>query len=473
MAYDYACGVLSAGMPVLFQRVACEGQANVQWVKGKPIIPANVKKAECANFTFTHFKENETEVSDVKISERWGGTFGNSMSVKIYSSNNTYKLEVRAGTSTLLEKVNIITFNGSEDVAERKAKFIDALNQLKTETVIIEVLCATDPDTGEYIYDDFAIPSSDSYRELAGGTDIDTDTVIKEIPTLYTQLKDKILYSPKFITSGGYTDSPSSSEIGDAMKQLTLDRQDCRALIDLPLGTVRDLYQTEASKYSYAQQSGSVKIPSASMLGPWLYMDLGESQKWLPPSFVYLTVVGSELGRGGHTYTPKAGLVSGRVSNVIEPEFEIGSDISNAWQQDGRVQINPIMRLQSGAYTIAGNSTLLRIGEDEVNAFSESSVDLAIIEIRRFVFNLGTELQYQYNSVNAFEKFSISTANFLNGMRAENTIYDYAIYNVSTDDDPRTLKIQLDVWVTPTIKAININLNVAYGSVEVSTGGEE
>ena len=73
------------------------------------------------------------------------------------------------------------------------------------------------------------------------------------------------------------------------------------------------------------------------------------------------------------------------------------------------------MKLQSGSYVIAGNSTLLQTSTDgnELNAFSESSADLTIIEIRRFVYNLATELQYQYNGVEAFETFSLRTAKFL------------------------------------------------------------
>ena len=57
-------------------------------------------------------------------------------------------------------------------------------------------------------------------------------------------------------------------------------------------------------------------------------------------------------------------------------------------------------------------------------------------------------------------------------MAKEGALSDYAITNISTDDDPRTLKIKVDVSVTPTIKAVEIYLNVAYGSVELNAGGE-
>ena len=204
-------------------------------------------------------------------------------------------------------------------------------------------------------------------------------------------------------------------------------------------------------------------------------MQVGTSQLWMPPSYVYLTVMGSSLSKGGKPYTPKAGITTGQVANIIRPEFEIGADLSEQWQSDTAVNINPIMKLQGGRYVIAGNSTLLMpdsaLGEE--NAFSESSADLAIIEIRRFVYNLATELQYQYNSADAFETFALRTSNFLDTMESNGAVMDYVIENISTNADPRTLKIKLDVYVAPTIKRIQIYLNVAYGNIELTMGGEE
>lgn len=472
--YEYVSGLLSAGLPVIFQRIACKGQAEIKWVNGAPVIPSDTPRAECAKYIYSHqvgdISEGST-VQDIKVSEKWGGTYGDKMTVCIRTSNNVYWMDVKYN-GAILEKTKIIAFSGNETPVEKKRKFIDALNKLEMERVTIEVLCPIKEETNEYDYDAFVIPSDDKDKALSGGKDFDDDLVKDEIPLMYTLIEDKVLYQPKFITSGGYTDNSSSSAIGDAMKNLTLIRQDCRAIIDLPLGSLRENYQADADKYGYSQLASSTAIPSASMFGPWMYMQLGNNQVWMPPSFVYLTVVGNAVSKGEKAYTPKAGLISGRVLNIIKPEFEIGSDICSLWQADGKLQINPIMRLQSNEFVIAGNSTLLRTDGEEINAFTESSADLAIIEIRRFIYNLATELQYQYNNANAFEKFSLRTANYFEGMIKQGAISDYAIANISTDDDPRTLKVKVDVLVTPTIKAIEIYLNVAYGSIELNAGGE-
>ena len=56
-------------------------------------------------------------------------------------------------------------------------------------------------------------------------------------------------------------------------------------------------------------------------------------------------------------------------------------------------------------------------------------------------------------------------------MISEGAVTDYAIYNESTDAEPRVLKIRLDVYLSPTVKKIQISLNVGYGSITMDEGG--
>lgn len=457
ITFEYVSGLLNAGIPVLFRRIACTGQDTSSEAVG-------VTKAE---ITLTHFdSETQADKNDVKISERFGGTYGNDINITIRNTGVAYWIDVYL-KYTLLERHKLTHIVNGESSVELNTRLIKALQTVECERIEIEVL-EEDPAKFEL--------QTVTEKYLSGGSDFDESAVAAEIPKSYDFITDKILYQPKFLTSGGYTDSDIStaSDIAMAMRDLSLKRQDCRALIDLPIGTPADEQQQLASLLGYQQLSDDQPIPSASICAPWQYMQVGTSQLWMPPSYVFLTVMGSSLSKGGKSYTPKAGIASGQVANIIRPEFEIGSDLSQKWQSDTAVNINPIMKLQGGRYVIAGNSTLLlpdsTLGEE--NAFAESSVDLAIIEIRRFVYNLATELQYQYNSVTAFETFALRTSDFLNVMQSEGAVLDYIISNVSTDEDPRTLKVKLDVYVSPTIKNIEIYLNVAYGSVEMTTGGE-
>ena len=458
--YEYVSGLLSSGIPVLFRRIACVNQDTSSEELG-------VTQAE---LTLSHHDETtDSDVNDIKILEKYGGTYGNDINITIRNTGIAYWIDVY-NKYTLLERKKLISTSSEEDALTVNTKLIDALKIVQFERILIEVL---QDDPAKFNLDTV------TSRYLAGGTDFNNDLVAAEIPRSYSFITDKILYQPKFITSGGYTDFEGSGEsesaIAQAMLDLTLIRQDCRALIDLPIGTTPEDQQTLAATISYQQLSDDQPIPSGSICAPWQYMQVGTSQLWMPPSYVYLTVMGNSLSRGGQPYTPKAGIATGQVSNIIRPEFEIGSDLAEQWQSDTAVNINPIMKLQGGSYVIAGNSTLLmpESTQGEENAFSESSADLAVIEIRRFVYNLATELQYQYNSVDAFETFSLRTAKFLDTMMSDGAVTEYNIYNESSDTDPRTLKIRLDVYIAPTIKNIKINLNVSYGSIEVTTTGGE
>lgn len=477
LTYEYVAGLLSAGMPVLFRRIAYQDQDSLS---KKDILDGTAIGVKRAELTLSHSVINPEEGAepttyvDFKIYEKYGGSFGNDVRIAIRFENaNTYYIDVYAKQS-ILEHKKLLTLPANVgDQAEINQLIINAL--MTTEFNYIDIDVQPDLQVKDPVR--FEMHTFTEPQSLLGGEDIDEGLVGAEIPKSLDFIKDKILYQPKFITSGGYTDEDVTAEapISKALLELTKVRQDCRAIIDLPIGTLAKDYIEGAKEVGYQQNSDTAEIESGCMLGPWCYMQVGNTQLWMPPSYAYLTTMGSAISHGDKSYTPKAGITSGIIGNVIKPEFEIGSGLSADWQSDDTVNINPIMRLQGGSYVIAGNSTLLvpDPNADTINAFQESSADLAVIEIRRFIYNLATELQYQYNGTEAFETFSIRCAKFLETMISEGAMSDYEIINMSSDAEPRTLKIQVDVYLTPTIKKIQINLNVAYGSIEVSTGGVE
>lgn len=459
ITFEYVTGLLEAGLPVIFRRIATTNQDS----SAKPTL--QVKKASVVVSHQDSSSGQSLDVNDFKVIEKWGGTYGNDLSVAIRAVSNSYWLDIYYKT-TLLEQHKLLTTKSTDTQVDIAKALIKALQTLESNKVDIEVL---NLDTNKFTLN----ATGSKAWKLQGGEDMQESLVAAEIPKSYEYIKDKILFRPKFITSGGYTDATPSetSPIIDAMKTLSLLRQDCRAVIDLPIATPKEEQQTIAQSISYQQLNNQQAIPSASVNAPWVYMNVGGKQKWMPPSFAYLTIVGNEISNGGEAYTPKAGVTKGLLNNVLKTEFEIGADLSEKWQEEGKANINPIMKLQNNSYILAGNSTLLVTDIGESNAFSESSSDLAIIEIKRFVYNLATELQYQYNSAESFEKFALRVSNYLDKMESEGALTDYTLTNISSDDEPRKLKIRLDVQVTPTIKDIEIFLNVSYGSIEV-TGGE-
>lgn len=451
--YEYVTGLLSAGMPVMFRRIACENQDT-----------SNTEKVEHAKATFSHQNEGSTIV-DFVVEEKYGGTFGNDLYITYRPSASAIWLDVVLDKSLIERKRLAVRRNDDPETLAKEV--IKSLKTIEFERINITDI-NDDPTT-------FDVNTPRDRIQLDGGADFPEELVAKEIPQSYKFIYDKMLYKPKFITSGGYTDDGTDGTypIASAMKAITEARQDCVAIIDLPIGTEKSDYMTTATSLAYTQYTDSSTIPSARMFGPWVYMRVGADSYWMPPSFAYLTTMGNRLSEGKKAYNPVAGLSTGVIKNVVKTEFEIGSDISEEWQSDTNVNINPIMKINGSTYAIGGNSTLL-IPEEETgenNLFMESSADLAVIDIRRFVYDLATELQYQYNSTEVFETFGLRTSDYLDRMISEGAVTDYAIYNESTDLEPRVLKIRLDVYLAPTVKKVQILLNVGYGSVEIETEG--
>jgi len=474
--FAYVCGLLSAGLPVIFRRIAHKNQNS--YVPG--VSTPDEADAVSASYTIK-YTINEVNTDIVKFTDKFGGTYGNNMSITLKRSNNAYYLDVYY-KANLIETHKICTYTTEEEntpavIWKRIITVLSSTNfQQQLQRIDVEVL---------YTEEVAAIFPTVEKGKLTGGKDFEHTSVSAEdikatyeitptqSSTLYSNLSDKVLYQPKFLTSGGYIDDDltTTTTIAQAMLDMSKVRQDCRALIDVKPGKTEKEIQQQAEAIGYTQATSTDLIPSASMCAPWVYMQVGTEQIWMPPSYAYLMVVAADISAGGTTYTPKAGISRGQIPNVIKAQYDIGSSVSEKWQSDTDVNVNPIMRLQGGRYIIAGNSTLLKPDPDgEENLFSEASADLAVIEIRRFVYNVASKLQYEYNSTDTFETFALQVGDFLTKMETEGAITDYAIANISTNDEPRKLKIRLDVYLTPTIKAVEIFLNIAYGEIEM--GGE-
>lgn len=474
--FDYVTGVLSAGLPVIFQRIV--GQYNQE------PDPSQTRCAGVAHITKQTTTEGEgdnvhtvtKDVPQLTIYAKYPGTFGNKLTITTEETETSLWVTVYYGY-TQLETKRLAVFEKDESRTSKNAKIMANIKNIDYEFDYIKI----DLDAN-ITAETFDFPKYDK-KELNAtfvGTDYPDNLVATQIPEYIKNMTDRLLWQPKFITSGGYTDgkTDATKSIAEAMKKLTKERQDCRALIDAPIHCSAAEYKSFAQAVQYTQTSDTELIPSASMYAPWLYMTIGSDTGWMPGSYAFLVTAGAAVSGGTPIYTPKAGLISGVVNGIIRPEIEIGSSVVEDWQKNSEVNINPIMRLQGGDYIIGGNSTLLLPDaySGENNAMLESSADLTVIEIRRFVYNIAQELQYQYNSAESFETFSVRTSQFLNTMISNGAVTDYEIIDTSSDANPRTLSITLNVLLSPTIKYINILLNVNYGSIELTTntnGGAE
>ena len=454
--WEYVVGLLRSGLPVLFRRIAYIGQDTSAAVEGvgHAFTILGHRNADAS--------DSDQVVQDVRIEERWGGTYGNNMSVSMKAQNNAYYIEV-FHNSSLLEKKKLTSVDPGDLEDTVSQKLIDAFNTVTFDTITTKIL-NTDAAT-------FKLRTVEK-QLLSGGTDFKEELMPPEIKKSYEFIRDRFLYEPKFITSGGYTDTDISTnpEIINGIKELTRERQDCVGFIDLPYGYPKETAQITISGFTYNGTSAS-KLPALACTGPWqLIKMLGNREEWMPGSYIELVAIGNSISKGNPVYLAPAGVDRAVINQIIKPEYEIGSDILEQWQSNDSVgNINPIMKIKSYGYCIFGQRTLYDTGDPEmVSSLQELSAVLAINEIRRAAFNIGLSLQFSANNIFTFGRFQSQMSNKLNGMKTNEAVSDYLIQNVSTENDPRTMRIRIDVSLIPIAENFEIELNITKDNITFS-----
>ena len=119
ITFEYVSGLLNSGIPVLFRRIACinqdTGSEELGVQKASVILTHDVAEPE------------QKTVSDVKITEKFGGTFGNTMSITVRNTGIAYWIEVYSDY-TLLERQKLIAISATDDDEEViNTKLIEAL----------------------------------------------------------------------------------------------------------------------------------------------------------------------------------------------------------------------------------------------------------------------------------------------------------------------------------------------------------
>ena len=100
ITYEYVSGLLASGLPVLFRRIACTNQGT----------QSETLAVTRAQYVVTHIADESEEdaepITDMIIQERFGGSYGNSLSVRIRKSGSSVYAEIydSASGDVLVEK---------------------------------------------------------------------------------------------------------------------------------------------------------------------------------------------------------------------------------------------------------------------------------------------------------------------------------------------------------------------------------
>lgn len=437
--WDYTYNLLLQGMPVLFKRITTKTESGGQ-------ITQLVKKAKAD--LKTSYLEGEESVDIVgTVTELYGGSYGNTLSFSIERLTNSIYFRVYRGT-VLLETVRVINITDGETEDDIRKKLLEAVPLLDLKTVKIDI---TDEEK-------FVLAPATNIK-LTGGEDADDTEVRKQIPLVYADLEDKLVYDVKFLTSGGYVDATSNdTPIANAMVSLAETRGDCIAILDIPIGLPKEEVTTFFATFNSSY---------ATTYAPWQYTRLKDkTEKWMAPSFIFLYTLAKSLNSGNTLWSPPAGVKRASVPEITKAEYEIGKAILDQWQGNNPQYVNPIMKLRNYGYVIYGQRTLYSTVEgsnDKRSGLRELGVRITANEIKRKIFNVALSLTFDQNTIRTWNEFRAPLDTFLTQMKADRGITDYQINRdetVITDTDDNKIRGTVRVSITRAAEDFDINFDL-------------
>jgi len=259
-----------------------------------------------------------------------------------------------------------------------------------------------------------------------------------------------VVYPVTSNTDGYYAQYSSVTPIHQSMLELVNTRQDCIALFDVP---------HDYDKSAIVEYSRMLNTSYGTIHNPWCWVnspDIAGKQILMAPSYIFLYTLVSNLidNVESQKWFPPAGVSRATARVVVRPEYEIGSVILNAWQNDNTARVNPIMKLKQYGYVIYGQYTTLEAIDLYTHSALESlNVRLIANVVKKKIFDACMNLAFEPNTQTLWLKFYAQMDEYLRFMKYNQGLYDYRIVmdeSTVTTDDINHLRCPGKVYIAPT-----------------------
>lgn len=283
----------------------------------------------------------------------------------------------------------------------------------------------------------------------------------RNLPSALERLKDKSLYSVKYITSGGYPSflpvvdtSGRTYPLAQALINCAKYRQDAVALIDhiedkeLTLDSTDDksIYKQLIDSGLTAKGSGEF----GAMFTPWgLYtcpyaIDSNRSlvNITLPASFGYLLCLANTI-KTQPNWLAIAGVSRGVVPGLVglmTPRGQLNNTIAETYQpkygaEGNNASINAITDIRPYGLTIWGNRTLLDVDPKGTVALNFLNTRNMVSDIKKLAYDTARSLMFEQDSDTLWLRFKSKITPFLEQLKSGAGISDYKIYRTSVKTD--------------------------------------
>ena len=439
-SYIYACELLGAGLPVVYQVLNVDDTI--------------VASAKVTSWTASGNQYNKALTAVGFDSSKYP-------TIKVAFDDNTYSLSLlcaKIGSGAMYYSYGaqfaVVSTEPADWASAYANYYIRTGSGTSTDPFVYTAnASSTWTDTNTYCSQEFALttdePMNVKFTDATHATitigDNNSHTVaIMAIPstlsvaniqsalatTLGTSIEaieDRGAFNVSFITSGGYASVSATTNFADALVATAANRGDAFALIDLD----------ESIKINKMSDLPSgVTIPAnqdAFIITPWIETTASYSNYaqpiTMPGSFAYLKAFASSI-RTNNSWFSIAGVRRGAVAAAGVTNVITNAE-ADALQPELGQSINSITYIRPYGFTIWGNRTLLMNSGLTANSFI--NVRQLVHDIKRNLYITARSLMFEPNDDILWVNFKNQITPLLDRMRSGQGISSYRLVKVENN----------------------------------------
>lgn len=303
---------------------------------------------------------------------------------------------------------------------------------------------------------------------------------------VYQLLKDKLNYAPQRIISPGWDDQnigsitggavlfdgdPSRKPIISPLHQIIMEvayygRCAC-GMIDVPKSLARSLvWNDDSADPGYAQMLARIDLPTggsdvnaklyvthSAFFAPWgQYRFVGMSKlSPTPGSFLYLLISRAQILNQPLQYEWILPTNRSHSLNIGPLDYKVPNKLLNTWQTTEGVGVNIITNIPGLGTNVWGNSTLFEVPPATYQALANLSTRFLVNAVENIAYSCGISITFQYNNLQAYNKFYAGVTPILDTMKNAGAIEDYKV-KMSADinglDQVNANSVIGKIWLT-------------------------
>lgn len=279
----------------------------------------------------------------------------------------------------------------------------------------------------------------------------------------YEDLKDKGLYNPYFITTGGYFSLNTATKQGTVpsamatIQALAKSRGDCVALVD---------HVWNANKNELLSIAERVPSEYSTMYTPWCNYEVDTYKLTFPASVAYLEAFANGTIDNPMWYAMAGAQGRGTISGT--PIRSYGEAFANTLEPEVGVSINPITQINPYGVLIWGNRTLNN--NNGLVASSFLNIRMLCCQLKKQLYISAKGQMFEQNSDRLWINFKSQVDAVLSNMVSGNGIRGYKINKLQAN---KKAQIRAHVRIVPieALEEFDILLELSDDLTEVSLEG--